>query len=280
MRAKSIAILLLSLLAFAAPGWALDGRGGSSGGSSGVCTLAAPTAGTCSNQAGICAKCNLTSAQLLIMNSSPVTVVAAPGAGKIYEVTSMSFDFLTGTRGYDNQANPWVFLQYANESIAVGGDNSLGTVNLGNVAHSFFASGPGGLTVHVIPNIFTSHPVSTGADNQALQLVENFNMNTFGGIGTNTLNAGGTGYVNGDTGTFTDGDSDATYTVTGVDGGGAVTTYTVTGIGTGYQVGTDSPTATGGSQPGVGTGFTVDIATILPGNGTMVFTVYYRTDTL
>lgn len=78
-------------------------------------------------------------------------------------------------------------------------------------------------------------------------------------ISGSSLNAGGVSYAPGDTGTVTTGSADATYIVNTVDGGGAVLTYTLTSAGTAYVTGTNISTATGGGQPGVGTGLTLDI---------------------
>jgi hypothetical protein len=80
-----------------------------------------------------------------------------------------------------------------------------------------------------------------------------------GGTGTiASVNAGGTGYLAGDTGTINGGTGDATYTVSTVDGNGAVLTFTFTG-GTTYTTATNVGTTDGGDQGGSGIGFTVDI---------------------
>lgn len=70
----------------------------------------------------------------------------------------------------------------------------------------------------------------------------------------------GTGYVVGDTGTINGGSTPATYIVTAITGGGAVTAIHITFGGTGYTNDTTRATTTGGAQPGVGTGLTVTIA--------------------
>jgi len=80
-----------------------------------------------------------------------------------------------------------------------------------------------------------------------------------GVIVTTTLNAGGAGYIAGDTGTINGGNGEAQYTVLTVDGGGAVLTYILTTPGLNYTTGTAvDTTATSGS----GTGFKVDITVI------------------
>jgi hypothetical protein len=88
-----------------------------------------------------------------------------------------------------------------------------------------------------------------------------------------TVEDGGSGYAVGDTGTVYQNNPDlvpATYEVDSVDGGGAVTGFTITSGGDGYWltktglgfVGTPSPMSNGGAQPGVGTGFTIHIASL------------------
>ena len=84
---------------------------------------------------------------------------------------------------------------------------------------------------------------------------------TKGPITASTLGAGGSGYVVGDTGTVATGNGDATYVVDTLSGS-AVATYTITAPGTGYSVGTGQATAVGGAQPGVGTGFTINVTAI------------------
>jgi hypothetical protein len=83
-----------------------------------------------------------------------------------------------------------------------------------------------------------------------------------GFIETASVTAGGSGYNAGDTGTITTGNANATYLVQTVGGGGAVTAFEITNAGSGYSVSAGNATATGGSQPGTGTGFTVDITVV------------------
>ena len=84
-----------------------------------------------------------------------------------------------------------------------------------------------------------------------------------GAVASSTVTSGGTGYAVNDTGTIAAGNEDATYIINSVTGSGAVLTFTITSGGTGYSVGAGNKTATGGAQPGMGAGFTVDILTIM-----------------
>jgi hypothetical protein len=82
-------------------------------------------------------------------------------------------------------------------------------------------------------------------------------------IGSTIALFNGAGYAIGDTGTIlgTTG-TPATYQILTVSGGGGVLTYFITSPGDGYLPVPLVATATGGSQPGVGTGFVIDIITI------------------
>ncbi len=71
--------------------------------------------------------------------------------------------------------------------------------------------------------------------------------------------AGGASYAVGDTGTISTGGANATYQVLQVTSTGMVTAILLTSAGTGYTTGLGVATATGGGQPGSGTGLTVNI---------------------
>jgi hypothetical protein len=92
-------------------------------------------------------------------------------------------------------------------------------------------------------------------------------------ISAATINAAGTGYAVGDTGTISGGTGDATYRVSAIGTNGAVTAFVITNGGTAYATGSGIATATGGSQPGAGVGFQVNITSIL-GSWTTGTTVY------
>ncbi len=92
---------------------------------------------------------------------------------------------------------------------------------------------------------------------------------TNGAISANALSAGGQGYAASDTGVILGANgTQATYTVNTVGAGGAVATYTLNTSGTGYIAAAGVPTATGGAQPGVGTGFRIDINSVTAGGET------------
>lgn len=89
------------------------------------------------------------------------------------------------------------------------------------------------------------------------------------------INAAGSGYAVGDTGTIDGGDGLATYEVLTV-ATGAVTSVDLTLGGAGYTDTTAATTATGGAQPGTGTGLTLDVTSAETTSGTLRITAYYR----
>ena len=98
---------------------------------------------------------------------------------------------------------------------------------------------------------------------------------TTGPLSQTYLGTGGSGYVVNDTGTvhMTGASNDATYLVTSVSNG-SITGYTITGPGTLYPVTVDgtygaATTATGGAQPGVGVGFTLNCVVLPAGTLTV-----------
>jgi hypothetical protein len=89
---------------------------------------------------------------------------------------------------------------------------------------------------------------------------------TGGAITGKVVGDGGTGYIANDTGVIPGAaGTQATYTVNTVDADGAVLTFTLSAAGTGYLAGNGYPTQVGGAQPGLGTGFTINILTVSAG---------------
>lgn len=206
---------------------------------------------------------NLSSANLLALGATPFTLVPAPGAGKIIAVLDAAIMLHFGTRPYFSAAGSPRINYASDPTLQLLNMVGLGSLLLANQSQLLLLACSMANAVNVLP----------GADNSALQL-SNADLNA-GPILTSTLNAGGAGYAIGDTGFFTDGNGDAAYNVLTVDGLGAVLTYSIIDPGTGYVVENNSPSATGGAQPGAGAGFTINITAVQKGDGTLKVTTYY-----
>ena len=206
----------------------------------------------------------LTAAQIRALNTTPVTLVPAPGAGRIVAVDSQVYVYNFGTHAFDSQAIPALFTVYASAPLVSLLTLSQTTFTQASSQFSFANSvtGPPQFAQSVIVN-------------QPVQLLDQANYNA-GPIITATLGVGGTGYVANDTGTIQQNNNDATYKVLTIGAGGAVLTFQITGNGTQYVPANGVATATGGAQPGVGTGFTVNITAVTVGDGTLRVVTYYQ----
>lgn len=211
------------------------------------------------------ASVSLTAADVLDLNSTPVEIVAAPGAGKAISVMKAAgiSTFVSQRYAHDpNGSNTLMRLRWGSSS-----DTDEAWVDLYGAIHSAFSA----MSDNVNATFLSSEDIS-GYDNQALSLVSSQSLG-FGPIATSSLNDGGTGYAPGDTGTVDGaGSADATYVVDTVDGGGAILTYHLDAAGAAY-----APAAgvTASATSGGGSGFALDIATVVPGDGTLKITVYY-----
>lgn len=112
-----------------------------------------------------------------------------------------------------------------------------------------------------VNDTFEIDPPVVGVQSKATGVIDSVVAGVAGAIVTHALSAGGTGYAPGDTGTVLFGDSSATYVVDTVNGGGAVLTYHLIGASNSGFAGVYS-TETGGGQPGVGTGFTINVSAV------------------
>ena len=207
---------------------------------------------------------HLTAAQIQTLNSTPVDVVPAPGAGKIIAVLGMAFVLHAGADAYHSASSDTLFGQYD------GTDNDLVIPEVKNLITNAlsgfdYESGSCQAPGDLLP----------GDDAEAVQIQSGQNYD-LGPIVTAALGAGGLGYAIGDTGIINFNSADATYEVLTVGAGGAVETFSITGPGTAYATGNGVATATGGAQPGVGVGFTVNITAVQLGNGTLKVVTYYQ----
>jgi hypothetical protein len=206
----------------------------------------------------------LTAAQLLALSTTPVQLIATPGAGKLLIVLGMAFVFKAGANLY--QVN-------GSDDLNIGYSSAISDTPIPTVSN-LIANAPNGWA-YFSGSEFVSGAWGPGDDNQGL-FIKAANSYAVGPIVTTTLGAGGLGYAANDTGTISTGSGDATYQVLTVGAGGAVLTYSITAPGTRYAVANGVATATGGAQPGVGVGFTVNITAVQTGDGTLKVATYYQ----
>jgi hypothetical protein len=207
---------------------------------------------------------HLTAAQLLTLDSVPVAVTPAAPAGLLVIVIGAALVFDYGTVQYQPLNSDMLSLQYAGSE----NDEALafpGGILIQNQSGAGYASGDYNGAGGILP----------GDDANAVEII-NANSLDSGPIVTTTLGAGGLGYAMGDTGIINAGPGTATYTILTVGAGGAVLTYSITAPGIGYSVANGVATSTGGAQPGVGVGFTVNITAVQTGNGTLKVVTYYQ----
>lgn len=216
-----------------------------------------------SPQAVLAATVSLTAAQLAALDVTPITLVPAPGANRIITVLGVALAYKFVTIAYQGAGGGALSFKYAGAAADKVAADVSGLVT-GAASGFFYEAGLLLGNVAILP----------GDDNQAVLLTTSNTLNA-GPIVTATKGAGGAGYAINDTGTINDGSDDATYKVLTVDGGGAVLTFQVTGAGTDYTVENGVATATGGAQPGVGVGFTVNITAVQTGDGTLKVTTFY-----
>jgi hypothetical protein len=231
----------------------------------------------------------LTSAQVKALDTTPVPLIAAQGTNKVILPYLVLFQSKFGGTAYSSDEGSSLNVGYGSStndilSFTDTGQQALLTAgssqNLNCVVGSSTPCGSTGLLTG------TAYAPAT-ASNQAVNLVnQSGHSYNNGPIVTATLAAGGNGYVVGDTGVIDPAlncsDGNATYTVLSAPSG-HVATFSVTSAGGGYQTGAACnpyDTGTGGGQPGVGTGFTVNVTAVTAGNSTLAVTVYYQVVTL
>lgn len=252
------------------PNPTLAAAGGGAAGPTGSATVApiitvdakgrvtALSSATISAGAVLSADFSLTAAQIKASTLTPITLVAAQGANKLVTPQEWAYKYTFVTTAFN-----------AAGVQAIIGTTSIGTQFsiLDQTATEVGATVAGAVQISAAANYL----------NQALKL----RAALLGAISTTSLNDGGTGYANGDTGTVDSGTSLATYIVTSVGGGGVVTGYTITSAGTGYDITAASfqTTTPGGAQPGVGTDLRLNILAVdasgSAGDSTLKGTVYY-----
>lgn len=198
---------------------------------------------------------HVTAAELRDLFTSPITLLAAPGAGKIIVPWLLSGQYTFGTAVYD----------------AVGGDDiKLGAHGIWNAVLSKIVLGreqsEDTYAFAVVDGNSTFN--STAIANQPLVWSSDNNW-IRGLITAATLAAGGSGYAPGDT-VFVETDEIAILTIDTVSGGGAVTTFHISTPGFSLVGIQDTSNIVG-----TGTGFTVNVTAVALGDGTLDLVLAY-----
>lgn len=201
---------------------------------------------------------SVSSAEILDLHNTPKVLVPAPGAGKMIQLVDAVSFYTFGASWYISDDN-LIIINAGTDGTYFTSGIALGS--LGDQTTLF-------VRVH---RAWASEEV----DNQPVVLEALAAVRVTGNVGNTSVGDGGSGYDVDDTGGIAAGSSDATYIVTAVDGGGAVTAFTITAPGTGYEVGDGQVTQV---STGAGDGaFTIDIDSITsPSTGTLLIELLYR----
>lgn len=191
------------------------------------------------------------------------TVSFAVGASQILLASAgmvYVFDFSTGhisNTALNMGGNSGIFTS----TLGVGGTgyapNDTFTVASGNMDATGVVDTVGGGGV-----VTAYHIISAGSNYAVTAGAPTAQAGAQPGVGTGlTINitAVGGAYAANDTGTIQGGTTQATYIVNSTDAVGNVVLYTITDGGAGYVDAINVMTETGGAQPGIGVGFTIDI---------------------
>ncbi len=194
---------------------------------------------------------DLTPAQIATLQSAPVTVLPAPGAGQALMLLSAAAQVVKGSIPF----------------LDISSDLSYSTFPVSLLSNVLVIA-----ETATINGEFSTASVPAGVgqdradiDNAAIR-TDASNDDASGAILANALNAGGAGYVPGDTfNVDVAAPTPASGVVDTVGGGGAVLTYHLTANGAGYL-----PTvgATTTATSGAGAGLTINITSITPADGT------------
>ncbi len=195
--------------------------------------------------------------ELATLNSSPVSILPALGAG---------FTIV-----------PQYQFSYYSPGLSVFGSNPTAFVQ----SSSSYSFGPAialnqifGANEYWTANVAT-FASSVDGDNHALILFDNSDLGIWGPVTGLSVNGSGTGYAPNDTGFLPSDQGNATYKILTVDGSGVpLTTQLLTG-GHSFTTGTGQTGTNGGSQPGSGTGLTLDVTVSTAETGTLKILISY-----
>lgn len=199
----------------------------------------------------------LSNAQLLALNVTPVTLVAAQGAGTIV-LPVWVYSRLTAPTPTFPQAQ--VTVGYAAAGIGLWG-----------LASSFTGRSANGVNLVVTPGDVTAANASDLV-NAPVSAFATTTLNA-GAILTSVLVAGGSGYGAGNALTVLGGNSDAVGVIDTVDGSGAILTYHLTNGGTGYTTTNNPVTLSDGMAGNDGTANVTAITP--PTGGQLIMETFY-----
>lgn len=227
---------------------------------------------------------HLNAAAILTLFSAPTTIVAAPGANKAIVIVNSFGEFKAGLTAYGAVS---LAAYYAAPLLANQATVGLDALLDGNQTSKITSAIPMPQQASLAADgaILSQGFTRTLAANAALVIGSiTSDPQHQSGIVTSAPVSGGTGYVIGDTGTV-DGKlfgTAAAYVVDTVAAiTGAVLTYHLASVGTGYDlISNPHSTTAAGAQPGIGTGFTLNVTAINPADGDMYVTILYQTLTL
>lgn len=211
----------------------------------------------------------LTGAQLAAINGTPVTAIAAQGAGKfpLLQGTVIQAQYTTGTVPYTIYGN-----------LRILGNLGVSGLNLIDQNNISFTIGTDSVSTGEFQTLQRSGTASQ-FDNLAL-IIKALSTST-GRVTASNVTAGNAGllYAPGDSFLITGAGGNAAGIIDTVGVGGNVLTYHFTAQGTGYAVANNKATTTGGA----GSGFEIDITAIQSvsaGDGTLTLTIPYIVVTL
>ncbi len=198
---------------------------------------------------------------IITLHSAPIMVIEAPGAGKFILPTRVVPDYEFGTAAF--LAPPGSSQNIGFTTVA---DGSLNDSSMGIIATATVDS--------VVPNTPSlAYRAKSDVVNKALYLnASNRDLDAESNP-TFSIKTPGTGYLLNDL--FKIQDNYDAFKVTAIDGGGGVTGLDfVADPSAIFSV--ENDVAPGFDEPGSGTGFTLDITEVHPGDGTATVWIYYQ----
>lgn len=201
----------------------------------------------------------------LTLFSAPVELIPAPGPNKIALILGATLRYNGGSAPVPSLDSP--------VGIGTPDGGLIWTFTNNFILNDNCVAGGSAIDGVLFQDKAVNHPLYV--------LNGSTNIGIWGAINESSINAGGSGYAVGDTGTvaynsqLNSTSQDATYLINSIGEGGAVTGYTLSNPGTAYRTEPGCDTQTGGAQPGSGTGFTLDVVVNTPQTGSIIIDAIY-----